>query len=129
MVDAQTTGSAAGEILREVEALKVAGITPAELALSRDSLAQSLPALFQTNGAIASTVAGLHLFGLPQDYYEGRAERLGAITLEQIRSLSRSFLQPESTKVIAVGDRAVIEPQLRQLNLGPIGFRNQDGAP
>jgi zinc protease len=129
MVDAQSTGSAVAEILREVEALKVAGITPAELALSRDSLAQSLPALFQTNGAIASTVAGLHLFGLPRDYYAGRAERLGAITLEQIRSLARSFLLPESTKVIAVGDRAVIEPQLRQLNLGPIGFRNQDGAP
>jgi hypothetical protein len=31
-------------------------------------------------------------------------------------------------KIIAVGDRAVAEPQLKELNLGPIGYRNEDGV-
>lgn len=127
MVDAQFTGDAVTEILQEVRSIKESGITPEEIRLSKDSLSQSLPALFQTSSAVASTVAGLDLFGLPQDYYLGRADRVAAFSVEEVGAVARKVLLPDSMKIIAVGDRAMIEPQLRELNLGPIGYRNPDG--
>ena len=127
MVDARFTGEAASEILREVGAMKESGVTAEELRLGKDSLVQSLPALFQTNGALAATVAGLDLFGLPQDYYVGRGGRLAAITREEVGEAAARILLPDSMKIIAIGDRAIIEPQLAALNMGPIGYRDQDG--
>ena len=127
LVDAQFTGAAVGEILAEVTRMKESGVTPKELSASKEAMTQSLPALFQTDGATASTVAALHLFGLPAGYYSGRAKRVDVITGEQVNDLAARFLEPGEMKVVLVGDRSVIEPQLAALKLGPIGYRNVDG--
>jgi zinc protease len=34
--------------------------------------------------------------------------------------VAKQYLHPEATIVVGVGDRAKIEPELKQLNLGPI---------
>jgi zinc protease len=43
--------------------------------------------------------------------------------------VARAHLRPEEMKVIAVGDRAQIDPQLDELSLGPVDYRSPDGAP
>jgi len=42
---------------------------------------------------------------------------------------TKTHLQPDKMKVIAVGDRKVIDKQLMALKLGPIGYRTPDGRP
>lgn len=128
-VETRFTGESVGEILRQAKAMKDSGITQEELVLARDSLTQSLPALYQTNGSIASTVGGLFLFGLPGDYYARRAQRVAGFSLEQVNAVARRYLSPESMKIIAVGDRAAVQGQLEALGLGQVAVRSLDGLP
>lgn len=128
-VETRFTGESASEILRQVGQLRSAGITIEELSLARDSLIRSLPALYQSNGSIASTVGSLFIFDLPQDYYAGRTKRIASMSLEQVNAAAKRHFNPDSMKVIAVGDRAGIEEQLKGLNLGPVSVRTLDGVP
>ena len=42
---------------------------------------------------------------------------------------TKAHLLPDKMKIIAVGDRKVIDSQIAALHLGPIGYRTPDGRP
>ena len=52
------------------------------------------------------------------------AGQVNGVTAAQTLDVARRYLVPERFVVIAVGDRAVIEGDLRALNLGDIEFRD-----
>jgi zinc protease len=52
---------------------------------------------------------------------------VNAVTAEQALNVALRYLQPPRLIVVAVGDRKVIEPELRKLNLGPIEVRDPQG--
>jgi zinc protease len=68
-------------------------------------------------------------YDLGLDYYSRYAEQVNAVTAEQILAAARQYLVPSAMIVVAVGDRARIEPELRKLNLGAIELRNTEGRP
>jgi hypothetical protein len=43
--------------------------------------------------------------------------------------LAQDWILPENMAVVVVGDRAVIEEDIRKLNLGPIEFLDENGQP
>jgi zinc protease len=43
--------------------------------------------------------------------------------------MARKYMVPGEMVVVAVGDRAKIEPGLKKLNLGAIEIRDADGRP
>jgi zinc protease len=51
------------------------------------------------------------------------------MTAADVQSVAQKFLKPESMKVIAVGDRAQIVPQIEKLGLGDITYRGADAKP
>ena len=55
------------------------------------------------------------------------ASRINAVTGEQARAAAERYVQPEKMMVLAVGDRAKIEPDLKKLNLGKIEIRDTEG--
>ena len=122
-------GASASRALEEIAALKESGITQAELRDARESILRSLPTLFRTNGSTAGTVAHLYSLGLPQDYYSRLDGRLSRLTVADVASVAGRYLQPGAVKVIAVGDMAASEEQLRALGLGPVSIRDADGLP
>jgi len=77
----------------------------------------------------AGTIGNLFLFGLPPDYYEGLPKRVDAMTAGEVFEATKAHLSPDAMKVIAVGDRRVIDRQIAVLKLGPIGYRLADGRP
>jgi zinc protease len=50
------------------------------------------------------------------------------VTTQDLAALARKHLVPERMLIVAVGDRAKIEPQLAPLNLGAISVRGPDGS-
>ncbi|MBW3591579.1 MAG: insulinase family protein, partial [Actinobacteria bacterium] len=128
-VDTPVTGAAVQEILDEVARLIESPITDEELEEAKESLVRVLPGQFMTNGSTASTLAHLYVMGLPLDYFDGLESRLEQVTVEQVRHVAETYLKPDRMKIIAVGDRAAIEPQLLQLGLGSIERRTADGEP
>ena len=49
--------------------------------------------------------------------------------VEDVLRCARAHLDPEGLVIVAVGDRSVIEPQLRELSLGPVQALDLEGEP
>jgi len=128
-VRSDVTGPAIAEMFKEVRAMQAAPITEEELNLAKESVSRSLPALFETTNSTVGTVGQLYLFELPPDYYEGLPGRIANVKATDVQNVAKKFLRPDDMKVIAVGDRAQIEPQLKELNLGEITHRSPDAKP
>ena len=128
-VRSDVTGPAIEEMFKEVKAMQTTPVTADELNLAKESVSRSLPALFETTNSTVGTIGQLYLFELPADYYSGLPGRIANMTAADVQSVAQKFLKPETMKVIAVGDRAQIEPQIRKLELGEITYRGPDAKP
>lgn len=126
-VRTDVTGAAIAEVLKEVQGMIDRPVTDGELTRAKGSQINGLPGRFETTGAVASQVAQLFTFGLPDDYYQTLPSRLGAITTQDLAAAAREYLTPKQLTVVAVGDRAKIAPQIESLGLGPISYRDPDG--
>jgi zinc protease len=119
-VRTDVTAPAVVEILKEVRGMTEKPLSDDELKLSKDALARSVPANFETSDSAARSFAGLYVYDLGLDYYAKYPERTDAVSSEQALAAARKYLQPDKLIVIAVGDRAKIEPALNRLNPGAV---------
>ena len=102
-------------------------MTPAELTLSQDSIARSLPGRFERGTEAAGTFAELFTYDLPLDYYSTLPDHINAVTIEQAQAMGQKYVRPEKMIVLAVGDRSKIEEDMKKLNLGKVEMRDTDG--
>jgi zinc protease len=121
------TGASVREIFSEVNAMRDAPLPAAELDTARDAQVLSLPGAFETNADIGASMADIFIYGLPLDYYARLPAQLSAVTAAQVQAAARKYLAPERMKVVAVGDRKRILPQLQPLGLGAVEVRDSDG--
>ncbi len=123
------TAPAVTEIFKEIRGMVDAPMGAEELKRSKDALANSLPGAFETSADAAASFSNVYIYDLGLDYYSRYAERVNAITSDQTLAVAKKYLVPDQLIVIAVGDRAKIEPELRKLNLGGIEIRDPEGKP
>ncbi len=126
-VRTDVTGPAVSEILKEMQGMKDRPVTDEEMERAKGQRIQGLPGRFETTGSVADQVASLFSFDLPDDYYATLPARLDAITKKDLADMAAKYLAPDRMLIVAVGDRAKIEPQLKPLNLGQISLRDADG--
>src|SRR5262249_32528612 len=117
------------EILYEIERIRTSLISEEELQRVQDSIARSLPALFETTPHAASSIGQLFVHGLELDYYRQLPADVMAVTPADVQNVAEKYLRPEGLVVVAVGDRSLIEPQLTGLQFGPVEIRDLDGKP
>ena len=125
-VRTDVTGAAAGEMINELKGMAAAAMPADELKRAKDSLAYSLPGAFETSADTAASLANIYTYDLGLNYYATYAESVYAVTPEQALAAAKKYLVPERFVVVAVGDRAKIEADLKKLNL-PIEIRDADG--
>lgn len=123
-VRGDATGAALAEIFREVERMAKEPLAGEELARARNSQLLSLPSEFETNDGSIGAFAQIYVYELGDDYYERLPRELGAVDARAVAAATKRYIVPGNLKVIAVGDRAAIEPQLRKLDLGKIEVRS-----
>jgi zinc protease len=126
-VRTDATAPATTEVFNELKRMRDTQMTPAELILSKDSIARSLPGRFERGTEAAASFAELFTFDLPLDYYSTLPDRINAVTVEQAQSVAQKYILPEKMIVLAVGDRAKIEEDMKKLNLGKVEIRDTDG--
>ncbi len=122
------TGASVGEILKEIRRIVDEPLADEELRLARESLVRSLPGLFETSPQTVGSLATLFIYDLGLDYFTKYPAEVGAVTREAAQRAARRYLVPERVVVVAVGNRATIEPQLRSLGLGAIEERDAEGS-
>jgi zinc protease len=126
-VRTDVTAPAIAEILKEVRGMADAPMSADELRLSKDALARSLPGAFETSSNAAGSFSNVYIYDLGLDYFTKYPARVESVTTEQAQAAAKKYLAPEKLIVVAVGDRAKIEPELKKLNLGTTEVRTPEG--
>jgi len=125
-VRTDVTAPAIREIMTEIERMRDTPMLQAELGTAIDSISRSLPGSFETNPQTASSVGQLFVYSLAPDYYRTFPIAVERVTVEEVQRVAREHLRPEILLVVAVGDRAAIEPQIESLRLGPIEIATEE---
>ena len=127
LVKTDATGPAAKELMLELKRIQTEPPTPEELQMARESSVQSMPAQFETTAATAAAMTNIFLYNRPLNFYAKLPDVYRAITADQVTAAARDKVHPDNLIVVAVGDRAKIEPGLKELNLAPIEYSDPTG--
>jgi zinc protease len=114
------TAPAVHELFKELTRIREAELTADELQKAKDSFSKSLVGLFETTSDTASTIGGQFVFGLPLDYYRNLPAQIDRVTAADALRVAKQYINPNATVVVAVGDRAKIEPELKKLDVGSV---------
>lgn len=85
------------------------GLTEEELAEAKTYLTGAYPLRFDGNSPIARILVGMQTIGLTPDYITTRNQRVEAVTLEDVRRVSKRLFQPENLRFIVVGQPEGLE--------------------
>lgn len=128
-VRTDVTGPAAKELFSELDRITADPPTTTELKLAQDSQMRSLPGHFEAAKGTSARIGQLFVYKLPDNYYATLPAELAAVKPQQVTQAAVDHIHPKQMIVVAVGDRAKIEPGLKELNLGPIEYRDASGNP
>ncbi len=130
-VQTDKTAESIAEINKEISGIRSDAMPPTEeeLAKIKDKKTLTLPGRWETNDAVQGDIVQMQRFGLPDDHWATYAQRVRALTLNDVSQQARRVLQPGKMTWVVVGDRAKIEEKVRGLGLGEIRFLDADGNP
>jgi len=121
-VQTDRTGDSIRALVADMKAFPAGKpVTAEELQRVTDGNVRGLPNRYETNAQVLAAVQFNDRLGRSDDYYATLPERYRAIGAAQLDAAARGFLQPEGMVFVVVGDRAKIEPQVRQLGM-PVEF-------
>ncbi len=127
LVRTDVTGAAAKELMSELTRFPDAPPTDAELTAAKTSSIQSLPGTFETTSATASAVGRIFVYHRPLDYYSTLPAKYESVTPVDVQRVAQKDYHPGEFVLVAAGDRAKIEPQLKDAKIGPVEVRDIDG--
>ncbi len=126
-VQTDKTKESVAELLKELKGIRgEKPVTTEELQAAQNGLVLTLPGQWETSAAVADSLAEIVRFGFDDHYYDGFAAKVGATTLSDVASAA-GVVHPDRLVWVIAGDRAKIEPGLRELGLGEIRAIDSDG--
>jgi zinc protease len=129
-VQADKTAPSMREIKKEFdEFLSSRAATDAEVATSKRRSTLTLPGRWETARAVARDIAALVRFKLPDNYWNDYAELVAKLTVGEVNGAAKRLVQPNRLTWVVVGDRKVMEAQVRALNFGDVAIVDVDGNP
>lgn len=118
-VQTPSTGAALREFFNEFEAIRTP-IPAEEVQRAKNYLAMRYPAQFQSVAGIAAEIGETVLFDLPLDDIDDYVGRIMAVTPAEVERVARGYVDPANVAIVVVGDREVVEQQLRDAGLGDV---------
>ncbi len=128
-VKSDVTDAAAREVLKEIDRMRAEPVTADELSLATSYLDGVFPIRYETTAAIASALANLVIYGLPEDYFDTYRQRVRAVTAEQVLDAARTHVRPEELQVVVVGDPTAVRGPLEALGVAPVSVVDVEGKP
>ena len=126
-VRSDVTDAAAREILHEIDRVRAEPIAEEELSLATSYLDGVFPIRYESTAAIASALANLVLYRLPDDYYDAYRGNIRGVTRDDVLAAARAHLQPEQLQIVAVGDADAIREPLAALGVGEVKLYDAEG--
>jgi predicted Zn-dependent peptidase len=123
------TAAAVGELFKELDAIRDHEVSAEELADAKDALKLAMPGRFETVTAVTDALSDLFVYDLPLDEYATRPARIDAVTAAEVKRVALAHVHPRLLRVVIVGDKGTLEPQLETLHLGAAEVRDTYGDP
>ncbi|HEY8880788.1 MAG TPA: pitrilysin family protein [Roseateles sp.] len=127
-VRTDVTGASLVDMWKEIEGMRSKPMGAAELARVRNARLLSLPGSFDTNQAVVGAYAANWAVGRPLSAVTDEPKQLAAVTAASALKAARDHLDPARLIVVAVGDKAKVQPQLEAIGRKP-EIRDTDGRP
>jgi predicted Zn-dependent peptidase len=117
-VTTNVTGPAIKEILGEIDRLQAEPPSDKELKAFQNYRAGVFVLQNSSRPGIIGQLEFVDLHGLPNDYLNGYVKRIYAVTPAEVQQMAQKYLQDDKATIVVVGDRKLIEEQLKEF--GPI---------
>ena len=126
-VQTDRTKESVQELLKELRGIRgERPVSADELKAASDNMTLSLPGQWETTGAVLGSIGEIVRFGFDDRYYDGYAAKVRAVSLADVAAAS-GVIQPDKLVWVIAGDRAKIEPGLKELGMGAIKEIDADG--
>lgn len=127
-IRADVTGAALREIVNEITAARgEQPISNDEVMVARDAAMNVFPEQFATPDSIASALANLARFNLPDDTFGDYAGELANVGAEDTSKLVATLTDPAGLTILVVGDRKLIEAQLAENGFEEVVWLDENG--
>ncbi|MBX2997861.1 MAG: insulinase family protein [Caldilineaceae bacterium] len=98
-------------ILHEFARLGAEPVSAEELADSQANMTGSLPLKLETNEGVSSILLSMEWYGLGLDYIHTYADRINAVTIEDVQRVAHTYLRPNAYTLVVAG------PELKEQGL------------
>ena len=122
-VQSEVSAAAISETLKEIDGMRSDEVPEDELSLATDYLDGVFPIRYETTSSIASALATLVVFGLPEDYYDTYRENIRAIRPSDVLRAAQAYVSPDMLQVVVVADAALVKESVEDLALGEVSVR------
>ena len=130
-VNTEVTVPAIVDMLAELDRIRDASVTEAELRAARDFLVGVFPLRFETAGAVVGALGSLAVHGLGVDELVSYRSRIEAVDAAAVAAAARDHLHIEDAAIVLVGDVDAFGSALEAADFGTIVIERDEvsGAP
>lgn len=119
-VQTEVTTDAVRELLGQLDRIRQAPPTGAELAEVRDFLIGVFPLRFETTGGIAAAIEPLAVYDQPHDWWQTYRGKLEAVDADEVHRVAGQLVRPDEALILIVGDASALRGELESAELGPV---------
>ena len=127
-VQSEVTAAAISETLKEIDSMRAKEIGHDELTLATSYLEGVFPIRYETNAAIASALANMVTFGLPENYFDNYRSNISSVTTQGVLEAAKKHVRPEELQIVVVGNADVVREPVEALGFGPLTVREASEA-
>ncbi|MDQ3081402.1 MAG: insulinase family protein [Gemmatimonadota bacterium] len=127
-VQSEVTSEAIQETLKEITRMQGEEISQDELTLATSYLAGVFPIRYETTASIASALANLVTYDLPETYYDTYRAMIAGVTTTSVLSAVRNHVKTDELQVVVVGNPEIIQAPVEALGLGQLEIREVTDA-
>lgn len=102
-------------------------ITQEEFDRTKNNTTLQLPGRWETNQAVSGSIEEIVKYGLPDDYYKTYDKNVRALTLDDVRKVSKQLVMPGKLTWFIVGDKEKIMDGLKEVGFNEIISIDPDG--
>jgi zinc protease len=121
------TAEALAETFRELRRMQQGQVTDGELSDAKEALLRAIPSRFTSGESVAGLFGRAFAHGLPPDYFATYAERVSAVTKDDVAKAARERLHPDRAAIVVVGPLNETRKALGSLGLGAVEVRDAQG--
>jgi zinc protease len=126
-VNTEVTLAALTDAMAELERIREAPVTPAELAAARDFLIGVFPLRFETPGPVVGSLGSIFVHGLPDDELRHYRAAIEAVTAEDVLRVARERIRTDEAAILLVGDASAFQAEVEAASFGPVTVERDEG--